>query len=583
MNNPNLTTYNVLVRIPVTIGGLVRVTHKWALVHRTHVEDGLDDSLRGVWRGVMRVTSFRRSLGVLTEANLVAPSLRLSIARDDAGAGLSDDDVRRLRDHDFLVGQRVEVYLLTQEHPRPGEASLFHVGRVDRGDVEIGPDEVVITCRDRFAIEDRELARERFADVASMDPRAAGRPVPILFGAWDREASDWWIPATIVDTALGSDTRRLRCRLARPGRYGLASFGARARWLDADGRDKRDETGYRELPIVVIDAGKGIFELAGSDFATIERRFAEGDRVVVDRPRGEIDAGGKLIERPADIVRHLLTDPDIGMDVPEADIDDASFDAANAIADLYGYRARAYLDEETTVIGVIEEIGRAFAMKLAVRRGRYAIVLVGAGEPGAAVSHVADDATIIDLREWNDRHRDGTDRVEIVYRKRPDDGAMTRARLVDPPGGFGPARRVESSWIYDDETAAAVGANWALAFGGVLRSVRLTADHHLLAAQVGEPIELRAGGVTQTFQIVETNHVLEPPVRVELDLITAAEAAPAGRWSADAGEPVPLPHGGGTMPADWAAASDNQRQHLSFWSDEDGEMPDGSAGKVWGR
>jgi len=581
----NLKDYNVLVFVPVMQGAIPTALFKWALRHRTHVVSGSQNPTHnGVWPGVASISGFRQTVGALGEANIVFPSVSIQVARGPGDDGLSDEAVARIRSLDFLVGFRVELFLVSSEDTIPSASNRFHVGVIERGDVEIGSDYVRISCRDRMEGEDRTIPRTRFPESGLVEERQFGQPIPSLFGAWNRESSDYWVSATCVDTVCYSDTRCLKAKLCRPGENGIASFGLKAKWLDSDGRFKRDETGYREQNITVLDAAEGRFELAGTDFNTMERRWEEGDRIFVLRPQGEKDASGNLITSPSEVIRHLLTDARVGMGLSQLTLDDESFSAVGEVMNYYGYQCRGLIDEETTVLNAVSEICFEFGLRLVVRDGLYALVYLGWGHGDSEPERVISPGQILDWREWNDRQGVGSEGLALKFRRRPEDGAFTRTAFFTSGEsrdvGFS---TIESHWIYDDETAELRASNWSLMFGGVIRTLRMTMDFEGLDVRLGEFVSVVWPEGDGIFQVSDINFTFDPPIRLELELQTMTRPSQAGVWAADQGGAVPDSLGGGTAPEGWDDADSAQKESLSFWGEDDGHNPDGTPGKVWGR
>ncbi len=567
-----LRGYNLLVEIEADPRDGARVWH-FALAHRTHSVVGAPDANHnGAWRGIASVRGLRHELGA--GGVVVSPAVRIELAR--GADALGDLDIAAIRAADYFVGRRVRLYLVESARGVPSADTLAHVGMIERGDVEIGPWAVTLSPRDRVERDDRRIPALAYGDDAKIDPRWSGRAVPVLFGDFGAEQSDYWIEAACVDRQPFAIDRPLRARLCRPGRYGIAGFGARATWTDSSGKPRRDETGYRDFEIRVIDVAAGTFELVGSEFERMEVRFEPGDEIRVARPRGERDADGRLIESPVDAIRHLLTDTVNGLGLDAAEIDDASFASVRAWTDAWGLRCRALIDAETTVMDVIGRIGADFGLCLFVRRGLYTLVPAGGGDGAATIT--LDDTSLIDVREWNDPRRLGGEALALRYRRRPDDGRFTR-RVAS--GVAAPVTR-ESDWIFDDESARAWLDDREARFAS-LRTVRARCDFSLLGARLGDAVAVSGSLGEGVFQVAAIGVDFDPPVGVELDLVARGEAPDAGVWSADPGEAVPAAFGGGVMPADFAGAPAAQRGSLSWWADAGDANPDGEPLKVWGR
>ncbi|MCL4234074.1 MAG: hypothetical protein KJ042_06110 [Deltaproteobacteria bacterium] len=566
-----LRGYNLLVEIQS--GPRDGREWRFALAHRTHSVVGAPDAAHdGVWPGIASVRGLRHELG--TGGVVVSPAVRIELARGTDA--LTASDIAAIRAAEYFVGRRVRMYLVESARGVPSADSLVHVGMIERGDVEIGPYAVAISARDRIERDDRRIPALAYGDDAKIDPRWSGRAVPVLFGDFGAEQSDYWIEVACVDTQPFATDRPLRARLCRPGTHGIASFGARATWTDSSGRPRRDETGYRDFEIHVVDAAAGTFDLVGSEFDRMEVRFESGDEIRVARPRCERDTDGRLIESPVEVIRHLLTDPINGLGLGADEIDTASFASARAWADAWGYRCRALIDGETTVMDVIGRIGADFGLCLFVRSGLYTLVPAG-GVDGAPTTTV-DDARLLDAREWNDPQRLGGEELALRYRRRPDDGQFTR-RVAS--GATAPVTH-ESDWIFDDESARAWLYDREARFAS-LRTVRARCDFALLGARLGDAVRVSGSLGEGDFQIASIGIDFDPPVSVELELVAHGEAPDAGVWSADTGESVPAAYGGGVMPADFAGASADQRAALSFWADAGDANPDGEPLKVWGR
>lgn len=570
-----MTTLNRGYNLLVEIQSGPRDGRDWrfALAHRTHAVVGAPYPRHdGVWPGIASVRGLRHELG--TGGVVVSPAVRIELAR--GADALTDVDIAAIRAAEYFVGRNVRLYLVRSASGVPSADTLVHEGMIERGDVEIGPYAVAVSARDRVERDDRRIPALAYGDDARIDQRWWGRAVPVLFGDFGAEQSDYWTLAACVDTQPYATDRPLRARLCRPGHYGIASFGARATWTDSSGRSKRDETGYRDFEIRVVDAAAGTFELVGSEFERMEVRFESGDEIRVARPRGERDEDGRLIESPVGVIRHLLTDPVNGLGLSAGELDEASFDSSRAWADAWGYRCRAQIDGETTVMAAIGRIGADFGLCLFVRRGLYTLVPAG-GADGAAAASI-DDARLLDAREWNDPRRLGGESLALRYRRRPDDGQFTR-RVAS--GAAAPVTH-ESDWIFDDESARAWLYDREARFAS-LRTVRARCDFSMLGARLGDAVSVSGSLGEGVFQVAAIGIDFDPPVSVELDLVARGEAPDAGMWTADTGDPVPAAHGGGVMPADFAGASADQRAALSFWADAGDANPDGEALKVWGR
>jgi hypothetical protein len=543
-----------------------------------------EPALEGAWTGILTLSGFRQSMGSLRDANIVFPSVAMEAARGDGAIDLDNAAVSRIRQEDYLVGSVAEFFLVKDSDPIPSGANRFHVGVIGRGDVEIDRFRVRITCRDRMEAEDCRIPRKTYGPESPVEERQFGQPVPILIGEWNRESSDYWIGATCVDTALTTTNRSLRARLCDPGENGIGSFGIKARWLDSDGRFKRDETGYREQSIVIVDATEGIFELAGTDYETIERRWEEGDRIQVCRPTGNLDASGNLLASPADVIRHFLTDRRVGMGLPEDALDLSSFDAVGSVARDYGYRCRGYIAQETTVLKIIAEICAEFGMKLIVRNGLYALALVGLPASSSEPSRIIDAGRILDWSEWNDRRKAGGENLILKYRLRPGDDVFTRTTAFSVGAEAEKSlHRMECRWIFDDETTQARGAIWALSCGGVLKTVLLETDFEGIGVALGDYVRVEWPEGGDIFQVTEIDFDFNPPIRLSMELQALNRTSGAGIWTAEPGEQTPSEFGGGLMPAGWNDASLQQKQKLSFWADEPGMNPDGAPGKAWSR
>lgn len=563
--------YNLLVEIASD----ARDGRDWrfALAQRTHAVFGAPYPRHdGAWAGIASVRGLRHELG--TGGVVVSPEVCIELAR--GADALTDADIAAIRAAEYFVGRRVRLYLVQSARGVPSADALVHDGMIERGDVEIGPFAVTISARDRVERDNRRIPALTYGEGARIDPRWSGRAVPVLFGDFGAEQSDYWTLAACVDTQPHATDRPLRARLCRPGQFGIESFGARATWTDASGRPKRDETGYRDFEIRVTDAAAGIFELVGSEFERMEVRFESGDEIHVARPRGERDETGRLIESPVGVIRHLLTDPVNGLGLSADALDAASFASARAWAGAWGFRCRALIDSETTVMDVIGRIGADFGLCLFVRRGLYTLVPVG-GTDGAPTVTI-DDTRLLDVREWNDPRRLGGEAPALRYRRRPDDGQFTR-RVAS--GAAAPVTH-ESDWIFDDESARAWLDDRKARFAS-LRTVRARCDFGLLGVRLGDAVSVSGSLGEGVFQIAAIGVDFDPPVCVELDLVARGEAPDAGVWSADAGASVPAAFGGGVMPASFSGASAAQRAALSFWADAGDENPDGDALKVWGR
>lgn len=576
-----LVRYNVLAEIVDGSAGAGE-SGRWrfALRHATHVVTGADDPRHdGVWPGVMSVSGFRHELGANDE-RIVGPTVRVELRRGDGPHDLNDNRVEQIRREGYWAGFSVNLYAVSESRQAPSAAALIHVGRVGRGDVEIDAERVVVQCRDRADGDDRRIPDRFFADRAPVEESRWGRPVPVLIGDWAAERSDYWIRVTCVDTASGPVDAPLRARLCRPGMHGVASFGARAIWLDADGHYKRDETGYRDFAVRVVDAGTGVFELAGSEFSRVERRFEDGDAIYVDRPQGEAGISGAVIRNPARVIRHLLTDTVNGLGLGAAAIDEDSFEACAELADRYGYRCRGLIEDETTAPAVAASIGAEFGFRLTLRLGRYTLVPIGYFD-GATATRALGDGQLIEWREWNDRDGIGSDGLMLRYRRRPDDGRPTRTYAWRSGSGAGMSR-MESAWIYDDATAEARSSQWALAWSGTVRTLRARFGFEAVGVLPGDVVSL-SGRLGEGAHLVTAVHYdFDPPVAVELDLCATHIPGRTGVWSAPPGAPVPDSLGGGAMPADFDAASAAQRRELSFWAGDTDNDPDGDPAKAWG-
>ncbi len=576
----NLINYNILVRIPATNGMSGDI--KWALMHKTCAVRGASDpSLDGVWSGVLSVSGFRQSLGSINEGNIVFPAVVLKAARGDADA-VSDELIDEIRSCEYLVGAPVEFYWTDADAPNPGADNLFHVGIVERGDVRIETAVLEIACRDRMERDDRRIPATHYLDQNSIDESARGRSVPILFGDWSAENSDYWIPATCVNTKNTGDNN-LAARICRPGEYGIKSFGYKARWLDAEGRYKRDETGYRELDLLVTDASEGNVELVGSSANAMERSWESGDRIWIKGPQGEVDESGTLISNPVGVIRHLLLDMRVGLGLAPVDLDEDSFDRVRGTLDEFGYRCRRFIDEETTVLDVISEICCEFGLKLIVRAGRYALVGLGFAnveEP----DHSLRFDNVLSFREWNDRNRVGFEKIDLRYRMRPKDRVLTRRYTHDEDAATkSQANLIEAQWIFDDETAVIRASVWAFCYGGVIKTLSLETDFGSLGVRIGQFVEVIRDDAREIYQVTQLDYNFDLPIRLTMELTALSHSRRTGVWSADEGQEVPSEFGGGVMPASWDEADDRQRSGLSFWSDDAGENPDGSDAKVWGR
>lgn len=580
----NLRDYNVLVFIPVVIGGETLAHFRWCLAHRTETVLGADDADHdGVWTGLLSLPGFRQSLGSLKKGNTVFPSVSLEATRGPGTGGLDDETVGDIRGYDYLVSQKVYFHLISSTDPKPSESNRFHTGVIERGDVEIDRYRVRITCRDRMEREDRRIPRTLFGDKFPVEERQWNKPTPILIGDWGAETSDYWIRATCVNT--DNAQKALEAQLCRPGEAGIISFGYKARWVDSDGRFKRDERGFRDFDIDVTNAEGGVFELRGTDYSTIERRWEEGDQITVKRPRGEADALGSLITSPVDVIRHLLLDKRIGMGLEEADLDTDSFTAVGEIIDDSGYRCRRIIREETTVLREISQICHEFGMKLIVRDGRYSLIHVGWNEHYGEPAHTLKAGQILNWREWNDRMRAGSEGLSINYRYRPEGESFTR-NLSYPtePGDGLEYQTLDAFWLYDDESVTIRASHFTLTYGGgVIRTLHIEADFEGLPVKLGDFVRLEWPEGSGVFQVVEINYRFDLPIGLDIELQALNTPARVGVWSAGTGEAVPDDRGGGTMPSGWDEATDQQKKGLSFWVDNLGKNPDGSPGKVWGR
>ncbi len=580
MTPTNLKNYNVLVRIPAT-GGM-GADIKWALKHKScSVTGAADSNLNGVWHGVLSLSGFRQSLGSFAEGNTVFPAVFMRAARGDEDV-VSDDLVEEIRSCDYLVGAQVQFYLTGADRPEPSTDNLFHVGIIERGDLCIDVESVQITCRDRLERDDRRIPATQYADQDPIDEAARGRFVPILFGDWGAESSDYWIPAACVDTDNSGDSN-LVVQICRPGENGIDQFGFKARWQDSAGKYKRDETGYRELSLTTSGEAEGRAELIGSCFVDMERVWEDGDQIWIKSPRGERSESQSLITNPVDVIRHFLIDARIGLGLGEADLDSESFDLVRQDLNEYQYRCRGYIDEETTVLTVISQICCEFGLKLIIRAGRYALIRLGLIRNLDNPALTLAPENILSWKEWNDRNRVGFDGLDIRYRLRPGDDILTRRCHYDSdPSAKSQAHVMEAKWIYDEQTAIVRTSNWALMFGGVVKTLQLEMDFLALGIKLGQFVRIEWSGMKDIFQVTQIDYDFDLPIRLTMELMTLNRPKQTGVWSADVGEAVPDEFGGGLMPATWDQADESQRIGLSFWADDSGENSDESNSKVWG-
>ncbi|MCB9475625.1 MAG: hypothetical protein H6685_02070 [Deltaproteobacteria bacterium] len=580
-----LRGYNILMHIHRDDDNFDRRLFRFALRHRTHTVTGASDpDHNGVWVGAVSLPAFRLDLGEYGSNRVTAPAVTLTIARGEQDNGLSDQVVDRIRDWDYLVGAHVDFYRVREGNTRPSSSNLFHRGRIQRGDLEIGRDEVRVTCRDRMAFDDVPLPSTRFGRDWPIEPDARNRVVPLLFGPWHVEQSDYWVRAWCMDMANTTPDTTLKARFAQPGSVGLAGYGFNAIWLDSDGRYKRDETGYRTHPIKILDTTTGLFELEGTDYSTIERLWEDGDQIFVQAPKGERGADGTLITSPVEMIRHLLTDGVVGMGLSDGDLDEESFQLAAQIVSTNGYVCRAYVDEETTALELIGQIAGDFGFKLMVRRGRYALASVGFDEKVHEATATIVPEQVLSWTEINDQDRAGSGRFVLDYRRHPERGESTRRLSVgESDEDETTEHRVDSHWIFSDDTAELVAANWYLAFGGVLRTLRLELDFDGLELELGEFVNVIWPEGEGVFQVTSLNVNFDLPIRCEVVMQSLNRPWRTGVWAAEPGESVPQAYGGGTMPEGWHDATRDQLERLSFWVSESEVNYDGSAPKVWGR
>lgn len=598
------TAYNVMCAVYES--GDIGPALKFARTATTLV--GSTDAPNGHYFGGAEFGTLKRDFGRTTSADILKTEINISLARNtDGQQGIGPDNVRLIFDANMLTDARLVLWESVD-----GTRTQIFEGYISRGDVEITRDEVTIVARDRMANEDVPLCRIKLDESVSDTWR--GDVLPVVFGDWSHSLYDDWIECPVTnDDNTGGD---IAVRVSAVGNYGIEQNPRSFTWWDSGGAHKANyqtavfAVGIDVPALAVASAADTYLPEWGAALAVAGiidswtddneneyslKYWVDGDVIRARGLRGQlgwnvdsasaVSVAASCVKNPVDIIYTLLRDTSIGMSVSAAAIDLPSFWECRGYLAAFNVVARAWIhDAERTVIDVIGSLCLEFNLKLWTDEdGLYHLTWIGF----RMRANLSPD-TIITARNilsWSlksDADREAFDALRLSYCDRPGEGPT---RVYDS-GDYDDTPRdksfeLQSEWIYESNGADYFGAIWPVNHRGDLMRLTITVDPTgAQVATMGGYVRVINDVLDAVYQVVSIEKNLSDGT-AKLGLSAMGLTARAGLWSDDVGEAAPTYAGGGIVPANWTAATADQREKMSFWADDDGLMPDGSDGKVW--
>ncbi|MDP8225609.1 MAG: hypothetical protein P9L99_19780 [Candidatus Lernaella stagnicola] len=362
--------YQLLIRMTALLGPY-KDTYRLCVGRTAHVSGG---SYAGTYHG-LATGEARLDEGVGTKPfpELRLPEFTFAYAREDQDRYTGDmtDWLHNCKDSDTTV--YVYVYEVIAG-ANPDDDDLVFLGFIANGGVTIQGDQVGIRADTLLSHYDFELPRLTFEDVYEYDDGGiyVGRLdqsiwsdyIPILYGDWTDQASEFAIPGFVIDHR---PNQNLVARICYPNDEGvgsgIASITGLCRWTCSGGDSKEASVADVEnVNYSITDASltAGSFT-AFNSYRDNESTFTQGDRLTSQLCSGNTDGDGDLLENPALIIQDLLLSY---CGLSSANVDAVQFALA---ASKIPYKFRGYIDKrEKAISKIIADICRDAGLILTV-------------------------------------------------------------------------------------------------------------------------------------------------------------------------------------------------------------------------
>ena len=425
---------------------------------------------------------------------IILPELSFSVSR-------SEDDLETwLYNVLMTVGVirtvTVAAYVLPSGEELDVEDHLVFLGYLTGDSVRITAKAVELTAKSMLARIDDKLPRRTFGIFNSVtgrkvDPDAVDEPLPICYGDWTDDESNYQLAMRLTDTTLDAN---LRAQLCDPGLYGVGKVAdvggdGYVKWTDSSGEHRiKGLTGianccfysvynsgvnaYGNYTGEIIVRGTSDLNLllnpeGDTGTAHGDPILQPGDLIVPSTAYGLRDDQGDLIENPVKIIESLLVEL-MGLDSTQ--IDRTSFDAQ--IAAKSTLKFRCFVDKETTYKAVLAGLLRDSGLVMSLEKGKVTL----AKNLFIAGATTAEKATALQLTKERANYTETVDLlpdfmhfygIKISYKRNPLKDSYERAELIEREGitqadrDTGKLLTIESDFIYRKEEAWACISNLA--------------------------------------------------------------------------------------------------------------------------
>lgn len=505
MSQPTLTNYSADYAL------LIRWTvYSPTIVYRFVVGDRGVTITGGTYTGyyepqLVSADMLDERYGENPEPQIIWPRFSFSICRENADDETMETLITRINTY-YDTDQTVEVFLCNGVSC--SSSDLVFSGTVKADGIEYDEEQITITATCALERYDVEIPSDVFViDDEKGDPDAAGEPIPIIYGNWDDNSARYWIPAKILErrTEIVVGAHSVQVQFCKPTTNGLYAVDGYVRWTRGGGDHHGFEIWGGQYPILIGSTADGTAVLNNStaaDAGSQKNVWQQGDQVFMERPHGNADADGYLIEDPVDIIYDVLK---YYAGVPSAGIGDTITPGSGSQLST-GLKFRGFIDrKQKAITGICASLCRDAGLLLYVDGNKFELM-------PHPVFHWEKNDTVdaVELTPKDVTHQvkhrlrpAKWDQASVVvrYKRNPSSGDYTESTGIYSLTGSGDPLEIESDWIYRDVDAEALVSTISAACSPSVRMIEATVP--LRGLQLGLA-DTPTGGATRYSRLLWT-------------------------------------------------------------------------------
>jgi len=568
--------YNVLAlwKIPVWDNGSWRNTYHRFAYGRSVAVHGIGAPYDGVYAGLITAISpIRYSVEsqILAGGGLVAPSVSFTLSRKTAGG--TDETLDAMQSlgkaRSLGIMSSVKIFLTPRGTQFDDERDLEFLGYV-AAPVEITRNEIRVAVSDPLSFSTKEIPSAKFSESEQIESGRRGQPIPIIYGDFSAAGDQFTVPAICTDI-FGYYSKSFR--LCLPNDHGISHVGSCLKWVFGEGGG---DPGYTLLTTKLVNLAKATFlaELSDDFISTSKHRYHETDRFYIDYCAGNVNASGKLLQGPLDVLKDLLFGTSY-LNLPHEYFDMDSFDMDYFVSE-DAAKVKRVLTKPADIRKLLSDLLTNFGLIMAYSKGKFFLHRVcwhESAQPESPdvmiirpLTYETDFSVSIGRQGWN------VHSISVRCNESPLDGRLREetTRSDETDSGVPESHSLDAPWVGNNRWASQLAAD--ILATRTVHPVLVNAALPLLglddrlgilgwikceesmndSGQILRPL----GMADRAFQIIEYER---DPVKGEGRITALNLGNPFGSniWTTD-------------NAPDFEQAAEAQKEVLGFWTDDDG-------------